>query len=361
MNRSYLIAGGIFGICCLYLLAGMAGCGRADPSDEPAVVLDDSLGRAVMTVRVRALEAQEIPREVVVQGRTDAARRVQVRAETGGVVAEIVAPRGVPVEAGTILLRLDPETRPEAVRRAEAELKSRRIDFAAAERLAGQQLTSESSLAAARTTVTAAEEALAAARLDLARTEIKAPFSGVMNDHVIEVGDFVQRGDPVAVFLELDPLIVTGEVTELQVVHLAVGEHGIARLSDGRELDGHIRFVDTDADPATRTFTVELEVPNPQGEIPAGKTAQIIIETERVDAYEVSAAHVSLDDEGHFGVKYVDEESIVRFAPIDIVRSTPRTLWLTGLPPKLKLITVGQGFTQPGDPVQVVEDTSNWE
>ncbi|MFW6353887.1 MAG: efflux RND transporter periplasmic adaptor subunit, partial [Verrucomicrobiota bacterium] len=228
------------------------------------------------------------------------------------------------------------------------------ISEAAAQRLAEEQLESGSRLAAAQAALEATREALALARLDLAHTTIKAPFDGVMNEHLVEVGDYVQGGDPVARFLEVDPLIVTGEVTERQVAQVKVGEHGIARLHTGETLEGRIRFVDTAADPETRTFSVELEVPNPGARTPAGMTAQIVIETETVPAYEISAAHVSLDDEGAFGVKYVDADQRVRFAPVDIVRTTPRSLWLTGLPESLRLITVGQGFTKAGDQVEVV-------
>ncbi|MFP4281085.1 MAG: efflux RND transporter periplasmic adaptor subunit [Opitutales bacterium] len=353
MNRSYLIAGGVLVALTAYMLTGMLD-GRADSAPGEEATLNDSLGKAIMTVRVRELEAVEIPREVSVYGRTAAARELLVRAETGGPVVAIEATRGEPLEAGTVLVRLAAQSRPETIARAEAELEARRIDYAAAQRLAEEQLESGSRLAAARAALEATREALALARLDLAHTTIKAPFDGVMNEHLVEVGDYVQGGDPVARFLEVDPLIVTGEVTERQVAQVKVGEHGIARLHTGETLEGRIRFVDTAADPETRTFSVELEVPNPGARTPAGMTAQIVIETETVPAYEISAAHVSLDDEGAFGVKYVDADQRVRFAPVDIVRTTPRSLWLTGLPESLRLITVGQGFTKAGDQVEVV-------
>lgn len=357
MNRSYVIAGGIFLIISLYMAIGIVGCGRSTGSPA-TVAIDDSLGKAVMTVRAREMEAIEIAREVVVPGRTDAARRVLVRAETGGRVDVVLEKRGAIVSVGAPLLRLDLDTRPERVERARADLAARKIDFEAVEQLAQQNLSSESEIASNRAGVSAAEEALAAVELDLKRATVIAPFDGVINDRYVEEGDYVQAGDPVALCLEIDPLIVTGEVTELQISHLQVGEHGVARFADGTEIEGSIRFVDTDADPGTRTFTVELEVANPGGVIPAGKTAAIIIETERVLAYEISVAHISIDDEGRFGVKYLDSNDIVRFAPVDVVRSTPRTVWLTGLPDQIRLITMGQGFTQPGDAVKVVKDLS---
>lgn len=358
MNRSYVIAGSILAILTLYMSLGFVGCSRTEKFDVSSVILDDSLGKAVMTVRTRNLEAVEIAREVVAPGRTDAARRIQIKARTSGRVDTIIAKRGERVSAGDSILRIELDSRPETVKRAEAALEARTIDYEAAVRLAEQKLTSGSALASAKAATTSAEEALALVRLDMEHTIVRAPFAGVLNERFAEVGDFLQPGDPVGVLLELDPLIVTGEVTELQVRHLQVGEHGIARLSDGREVEGRIRYVDTDADPSSRTFSVELEVPNPGLAISAGVTAEIVVETERVPAYEISLAHVSIDDEGRFGIKYMDTDSVVRFAPVDVVRSTPRTVWLTGLPDPLRLITTGQGFTKPGDVVVAVEETA---
>ena len=361
MNRSLAIAGGIFVMLSLYMLSGLVGCGGADADARAEEPINDSLGKAMMTVRVAELTAIEIPREIVAPGRTEPARRLIVRAESSGTVRELVAARGESTTVGAPLIRLALDERPERVAAAKAEVEARRIDFSAAERLASQQLASGSVVAAASAALTGAEEALARAELDLARATLLAPFAGVLSKRWVEVGDFVQAGDPVVEILELDPLVVAGEVTELEVDHVRVGEAGRARLADGTTLHGRIRFVDTDADPATRTFTVELEVANPGSRLPSGKTAEIVIETELVPAYEVSAAHVSIDDDGRFGVKYVDEENVVRFAEVDIVKSTPRSLWLTGLPAQLRLITVGQGFTKPGDAVDVVVDPSNRE
>ena len=162
-----------------------------------------------------------------------------------------------------------------------------------------------------------------------------------------------QPGDPVARIIDLDPLVVSGEATEMQIKNLVIGETGHASLSNGQVLDGRIRYVAGEADLASRTFTIELEVDNPGLEIRAGMTARMEVETERVLAYNISPALVSFLDDGSFGVKIVDENNTVVFVEGDIVASDPDALWLGSLPEKIRLITSGQGFVRDGDKVEV--------
>ena len=86
---------------------------------------------------------------------------------------------------------------------------------------------------------------------------------------------------------------------------------------------------------------------------------RVEFETEIVQAYEISPGLISIADDGRFGVKTVDADNRVRFFEADIVSSDPDTLWLTGLPETIRLITVGQGFVQPGDIVEVVPETGS--
>ena len=107
------------------------------------------------------------------------------------------------------------------------------------------------------------------ARLDLAHTTIEAPFQGVVEERTVEVGDYVDPGDPVVMVIEQDPFLVVGDAPETMVDRFQPGEPGTAQLADGRTVEGKIRFVATQADPAaTRTFGVELEVANRDGRFP---------------------------------------------------------------------------------------------
>src|SRR5690606_35671642 len=124
--------------------------------------------------------------------------------------------------------------------------------------------------AAAASQLESARVALAAARQDLARTSIVAPFDGVLEERGVELGRFLNVGDPVAVLVDADPLIVTGDVSERQIHALRAGTKGSAGLLSGGTVQGNIRYVSPVANEATRTFRVELAIPNPGNALRAG-------------------------------------------------------------------------------------------
>lgn len=357
MNRSLFFAVAILLGLTLYMLTGLLR--REPPSDTPSAEAGAS-ARPLLSVRVRTSEAETIAREVVMTGQTAPNRQVHLRAEIEGTVEEIFVERGKPVKAGDRLLRLSANDRPQRVAEAETRVRQREQEYAAANRLRERDLQSEVFVATARAELRAAERQLRQAQLDLERTVIRAPFDALLNERAVEVGDRVGVGDALVHLLDLDPLIVVGHVLEVEAPLLAVGERGRARLPGGRTVEGRIRFVSAEAHPSTRTFRVELLLDNPGYSIPAGLSADIVVETEQVKAHAVSPAIIAIADDGRFGVKYVDETDTVRFVAADVVRDTPEALFLSGLPDSIRLITVGQGFASEGQPVDAVPEQARW-
>jgi multidrug efflux system membrane fusion protein len=286
---------------------------------------------------------------------------VDLKAETAGQVEFVADRRGKPVNEGDLIARVKEDDRRERLEQAKATLHQAALEHEAALRLQGQGLRSESQIAEALSRLRGAEQMVSAMELDLENTRISAPFDALLQERHVEVGDYLGIGDPVARVIDLDPLIVSGQATEFEIEYLEIGEVGHALLADGHAVDGFLRYVAREANPQSRTFLIELEVPNPDLEIPAGITGQIAVETERVAAYRISPALISISDDGEFGVKIVDDDNRVRFYTADIVKSEPDALWLTGLPESIRLITVGQGFTQPGDEVKPEQESTAWQ
>src|SRR5690606_8600452 len=100
-----------------------------------------------------------------------------------------------------------------------------------------------------------------------ARTRVTAPFPGVLDTLDVEIGDVLDTNMEIGTLFDLDPLIVVAAVSEREVGNLEVGKVGTARLITGREVDGVLRFISRVAEPQTRTFRIEIEVPNPDHEI----------------------------------------------------------------------------------------------
>lgn len=353
-RQSLLIAGGVTLVLFLWMLSGQLG-GKTSPDDTvPTVTQRDPR----VAVRYRELQAESVQRFVQVSGRTAPARSVTLRAEVDGRVLDRVQQKGARVTAGTLIVQLDPQDRKEQLAMARATLRERQLQYEAAQRLRKQDFQTETQLASALAAREAAQAEVRRMELALEHTELHVPFAGVLDGLPVEVGSYVQAGDSVAQLLEMDPLLVTGDVTEQEVRYLQPGMSAGARLATGEEVQGELRFVASEADAATRTFPIELAVANPGAVLAAGITAEIMVPTGNVSAHYLSSALLSLDAEGQVGVKAVGPDDTVQFHPVTIVRSGADGLWVTGLPERVRVITVGQGYVHGGDRVRPVPEAT---
>lgn len=354
MNKSVVIALCITAALLFWLASGIVF--NESPEEQTESTARE---KTLFNVRVREQHAEPVVREVVIHGRTAPARTVQIKAETQGRVESVTAKRGSPVSTGQVIAQIELRDREERLQQSQALLKLRQIEYEAAKDLAEKGYQSENRLAEAYANLEEARVQLKTISLDIKHTRIVAPFDGVLNERTIEVGDYVQNGDIIATFIELDPIIITGEVTELEVNKLEVGQRGHAELSSGDIIEGHIRYIAPAAQTASRTFTVEIEAPNPSPRIPSGITGQAYVAVETYYAHLVSPALLELNDKGELGIKIVDEQDIVHFLPANIVKNSGEGVWLSGLPDLARIITVGQGFVQDGEHVQVTAEPPN--
>lgn len=357
MNRSVVIATVITVGAVAWVLSGQFGPppGGTGHPQAPGSAAPAPAEVPVQSVRVIRSVARPMVNEVVLQGRTEAWRTVDMRAEVRGRVEAVLVERGQPVRTGDLIARLAVNERKAILDQARALAAQRKIEFEAARTLNQRGHAADVQLAAARAQLDAADAAIRKAEVDLANTEIRAPFDGVLDKRPINVGDFLDVGNPVASVVDLDPLRVVGFATERHVAQLRPGVVGHARIVGGREVEGRIAYVAAQADPLTRTFRVEIEVPNADGAIVSGLTAQIRLPVEQRPAHFVPPSALSLADDGTVGVKAVEADDTVRFLRTEILGTTPEGVWLDGLPPEFRLITVGHEYAASGSRVKPVE------
>jgi len=311
---------------------------------------------APMRVTVQRSQAMATTRTIVASGRTEPNRWIELKAETEGQVVAIGVERGAAVAEGQWILRLDMRDREALLAEAEALILQRDLEFQAAEKLVEDRFISEAELAGRNALLVAARAARERVALDIERTRIRAPFDALVHDRLVEIGDYVAVGDTIAELVDVDPLVVVGDINERDIGMLAVGSVGRARVLDGPEVEGRIRYLAPVADESTRSFRVELEVPNPDARLRIGTSAELLLGAEPITVHELSSGLLTLADDGAVGVKIVDADDRIRFIPVEIAEATGGRALVTGLPAEARIVTVGQGFVVDGQEVTPVED-----
>ncbi len=351
MRRSYIWAG-LFGIAVAgWLASGQFTSPPADTTKAEATAAarrDDK----PFAVRVKTFEAQERKAAVAVRGYTEASKRVGVRARTKGLIEDSPFAQGDSVKEGDVLCRLDLANRRTELAQTEAQLASARRDYEAARMLQGKSFVSASKLATDKARMDLAMAAVDQMKYDIGWTSIKAPIAGVLVSKPAEAGGFLQTGDVCATVSVLDPLIVVAQAGEREIPAIHTGMTASAHLATGETVTGRVRFIAPAADLATRTFRVEVEVANPGLKLREGVTAELDVPLPPQKAHLLPPSALTLDDAGRFGVRIVDAANTARFLPVKVLSQERKGTWVTGLPDKVTVITVGQDFVVDGQKVE---------
>ncbi|MEM9233400.1 MAG: efflux RND transporter periplasmic adaptor subunit [Pseudomonadota bacterium] len=351
---SYKSAFVILAVVVLYFAVGTIFGGDVSSGEET------ELDRAPFTVLVQDVAGEARAETIALSGRTEAAQRVIVRAETPGQVAEIVANEGTEVRRGDVLCRLQADSREGVRAEAAAALRKAAADLTAAEKLFEEGFASQAALNQARAARDGAQAALSRATTDLRNISVKAPFDGLVAEMLVEPGDVLGVGAPCAILADLSNIIVAGGVPAREAARLSIGDRAQFRLLNGEEFAAQLRFVSDVADPVTRTFRVEL-LADDAPDLQEGIEARAII-TAGTKASTLIPRHALVySDQGELGVRIVEPTgetrtdddltlplATVSFMPVTVIGEVEDGAFITGLPEAAHLIVRGQDYVSDG-------------
>lgn len=350
INSSIVLSGVILLVVFAWLFSGLL---FGDNGNSSAQAESDATDTSAVlpSVRVKRIVASQRQADVVVRGRTEAIRKVEVRARTSGPVTAVHIEKGTEVQEGDVICEIKIDAREAEMEKARAIVRQRELEYNGSIKLKAKGVRSETQVAADKAAFETAKAEALAMEIELDNLKMKAPFDGIVDDRRIEVGDLMARGEICATVVDIDPMLVVGQVSENVVNSLRIGSQGRANLITGEELKGRIRFVSSSADEATRTFRVELEVPNTDGLVRDGITSEIFVPVKSVKAHLVSPAILVFNSQGIVGIRHLDKDNVVQFQAVEILSDSPDGAWITGLPDKSTIITVGQEFVSEGQTV----------
>jgi RND family efflux transporter MFP subunit len=302
-------------ISCLILLA-------ACTTNSTAADKIQALETVPVTIGTTAVER-------IFDGTVEAVQQATVSAQTAGRIQEVNFDVDDFVEAGSILIRFTDVEQQTGLQRAQADLAGSRAraveageEYARAQNLKERGLGSQRDLdralsarASATAAVASAESAVVAARQQLDYTVVRAPYSGIVTQRHIEVGETVSSGQPLISGLSLEKLRVTVELPQQVAIQVRRGPRA-AVLTESERIDPENITIFPIADPITNTFHVRLDLPDGQFGLFPGmfvKAAFQIGEAERLLIPAAAVVHRS-----EVTAVYVSENGDVRLRQIRI-------------------------------------------
>lgn len=340
----------VFGAACS---SGQAAAGDAASDTSQA-----GPATRVVNVEVVMTSLERFTDEVTLTGNVEADRDVIVAAEEGGVVREIMVPKGRRVAEGDSLIRID-------ARVLQAQYDQMRAEAQLAEETWRRQrkLWEEDSIGSELSYLQAkyrAETAAANARLALTRLErtvIRAPIGGVVDDRMVEIGSTVAVGSPVVRIIDADPLKITAGAPERYAGEVRTGTVADLMFESGERATGRTTFVATAVNEQNRTFEVEIEVPNPGARLKPGMVATVRLSRgSQREAVLVPRDAVLRGADGYI-VYVVADRNGVMTAESRSVRTgsgaAGRVVIEEGIEPGEMVIVVGQQQVAAGDRVQI--------
>lgn len=266
-------------------------CGPAGGAEAP-----ENPEERVRTMNVEVIEVQ--PRDfthfVRVVGTVEAEHDVTVSAEEGGVVEALLARKGDRVRAGAPLLKIDDDVLQAHLEQAVSRAALAEETWDRHRRLwEDEKVGTEMAYLEAKYNAQTARAEARVLNERVARTTVRAPVNGILDDRMVEVGSMVPSGAPVVRILDVDTVKIVGGVPERFAAAIEPGAEVSVEVQSlgGRVYSGSIDFVGSAVAGDNRTFRIEVDVANPGLGIKPGMVADIRISRRTLDSALVVPRH----------------------------------------------------------------------
>ena len=261
IKRSYLIAlGALIAITLWFAVQGRTTSKENANAPYSGNILAKERPIAKVIISYPPSETRRLSTKLF--GQTETSRDVRVKAETRGLITQTPVKEGQYVKAGTLLCRQDIDARDAVISQAKAQLEKAQMDYNAGVKLQERGFRSENQVAALQAALNGAKASLKIAEIERDNVDMRAPFDGIFETQIAEKGDYLMPGQPCGHLVDLDPLLISVELTETQMSNIKQGQTALIHLATGEKITGKVERIGSIANPATRSFTAEISVPN---------------------------------------------------------------------------------------------------
>lgn len=343
------------------ILAACGGGAEAGDTEEANAAAAETGFARVVNVEVAPIAPEAFRETIRLTGTVAANRDVTVAAEEAGRIRSVFVDKGERVRTGQAIAKIADDGLAAQVEQARAQATLASETWQRRKRLYEEdQVGSELAYLEARYTSEQAAAALAALEDRLAKTVVRAPFAGVLDDRMVEVGSMVSPGAPVARVIDLDPVEIQAGVPERYALDVQRGAQVDVTFDvmAGQAFTGTISYVGAAVNAQSRTFPVEFTLPNAQDRIKPEMVANVaIVRRQREEAVVIPQGALVRVEDGYvaFVAEGSGDQAVARVRRVERgPAQNNRVVVESGLEAGDRLIVVGQQQVEDGDRIRIV-------
>ena len=346
--------------------------------------------RVPMTVELGTTKRGDVAAHLTVVGNLIGLQTVDVAPRTAGRLLSVNVQLGDSVRRGQVMAKVEDREIVEQVRAAEAsqevakatirqrdaDLKVAELNFERSKNLFGRQLLAKQALddAESRYMASVAQLDLSKAQLsqndarlqelqfNLNNTIITSPVDGFVGRRNVDPGAMVNTNTAIASVVDISRLKLVVNVVEKDLRMVTAGDTGIVEVDayPGEKFNGRIARVAPVLDPATRTASIEIEIPNSDKRLKPGMYARISLTVEERKNTLVAAKNAVIDFENKRGVWMPNEERRAQFVPVTLGIEGPEQIEiLAGLKEGDRFVTTGAAAVRNNDQLIIAGEPSD--
>lgn len=309
-----------------------------------------------------APQPEKVASSVSVRGKTEAARQVVVRAEIAGKVVSEPQRRGTFVRRGQPLCQMTSAPLEGRLSEALARVKAATAALAEAELIAQNPDSlatdprllkglHQANVDIARANLAVEQATVETRRAEIAQLSMTAPFDGLLESDSAELGSLLQPGDACATVIQMAPIKAVGQISEVDVGRIDIGTLATITLLDGTSLAGRVTFLSRAANPESKTFRVEVDLPNTDLALREGQSIDLSIVADPQTGHRIPNTAIDIDGD-LVQVPIVNDAGEIEFVKVSLPEEGDAWSLVLGLPNGPRVILEQMPLDRIGQKVQ---------
>lgn len=337
------------------LLVFVVGC---QPEQESTAIAQEAPPVKVVQVSVETVKSKKMVETFTLPGSLEAWEDLTLAAELNGAIRWIGPEEGDPLKSGQDILKIDTDTLQADYERHRISFEIKQRKFDRYEKLVSQQLVSQQELDDMKYSLEEVRADLRHSELMLLKGVLRSPVVGVLDDLMVDRGEYVVTGQPMARIVQVDRLKVMVDVPEKDVSYLKVGDdiRIVGAVIDGKEAVttvGRIQHIAYTADPATRTYRAKIAIDNKDGVLRPGNIVRAHFSRRNIQNALSVPLYALIDRDGR-KVVFVEDNGVARMVSVTTGAVIGRRIVVEeGLAAGDRIIVKGQQLIMDGAQVAV--------